>query len=224
MKIQVVLTFENWKVETLALIDCGAKGASYIERSFVEREGIPLRKLLKPIPILNVDGTKNKGGSIREYVDVEVEVRGRTRRVPLLVTSLGQETVILGYPWLRQENPNIDWKRQTLHWRKEEPYRIKHIQLTEPYEMIWDTSLAISTITGKLSEDAREAWMKTRMSHSQLFALEEEKKKLKPKEDIVPIEFHQYLDTVFSEREVGKLLPRSKYDHAIDMKPGYVPK
>jgi len=38
--------------------------------------------------------------------------------------------------------------------------------------------------------------MKTQMSHSQLFALEEEKKKIKPKEEIVPIEFHKYLDTV----------------------------
>ena len=66
--------------------------------------------------------------------------------------------------------------------------------------------------------------MKTRMTHSQLFALEEEKKKFKPKEEIVPIEFHKYLDTVFSEREVGKLPPRSKYDHPIDMKPGYTPK
>jgi len=48
------------------------------------------------------------------------------------------------------------------------------------------------------------------MSHSQLFTLEEEKKKIKPKEEIVLIEFHKYLNTVFSEREVGTLPPRSK--------------
>lgn len=35
-----------------------------------------------------------------------------------------------------------------------------------------------------------------RMSHSQLFALEEEKKKIRFKEEIVPKEFHKYLDTI----------------------------
>jgi len=94
----------------------------------------------------------------------------------------------------------------------------------EPFEEITDNSLVISVIRGKLTDGAREAWMKTRMSHSQLFALEEEKKKIKPKEEIVPIEFHKYLDTVFSEREVGTLPPRSKYDHKIDLKPGFIPK
>jgi hypothetical protein len=82
----------------------------------------------------------------------------------------------------------------------------------------------ISVINGKLTEEARETWVKSRMSHSQLFALEDEKKKEKPAKEIVPVEFHKYLDTVFSEREVGKLPSRSKYDHAIDMKPGFIPK
>ena len=62
------------------------------------------------------------------------------------------------------------------------------------------------------------------MSHSQLFRLQEEKKKQeKPKEEIVPKEFHKYLETVFSEREVGRLPPRSRYDHKIDLKEGFVP-
>ena len=62
------------------------------------------------------------------------------------------------------------------------------------------------------------------MSHSQLFGLQEEKKKQeKPKEEIVPKEFHEYLETVFSEREVGRLPPRSRYDHKIDLKEGFIP-
>ena len=62
------------------------------------------------------------------------------------------------------------------------------------------------------------------MSHSQLFGLQEEKKKQeKSKEEIVPKEFHEYLETVFSEREVGRLPPRSRYDHKIDLKEGFIP-
>lgn len=95
---------------------------------------------------------------------------------------------------------------------------------TEPFENITDNSLVISAITGKLTDETRETWMKTRMSHSELFALEGEKKKKRPKEEIIPVKFHKYLDTVFSEREVGKLPPRTKYDHKIDLKPGFEPK
>ena len=94
---------------------------------------------------------------------------------------------------------------------------------SEPFEDIINHSLIISAIEGKLTDEAREAWMKTQMTHSQLFALEE-KKKIKPAEEIVPKEFHKYLKTVFSEREVGTLPARSKYDHKINLKPGFEPK
>ena len=152
MKIQTYLEFGKQKVGTFALIDCGAKGASYVDHSFVTKHQIPRIRLKKTIPILNVDGTENQGGHIFNYVDVTIEVRGRKSKMPLLITSLGAETVILGYPWLRQENPNIDWKNKTLSWRKGESHRIKHIDMTEPFELIFDTSLAISAIKGKLTD------------------------------------------------------------------------
>jgi predicted aspartyl protease len=134
MKIRIFVTYDNRKVETPALIDCGAKGANYISRSFVNKCQIPLLKLSKPIPVLNVDGTENQDGAIQEYVDVLIEVKGRERRLSLLVTSLGRETVILGYPWLRQENPDINWETQTLQWRNEKPHRIKMIEAREQFE------------------------------------------------------------------------------------------
>ena len=89
MKIQIFVITKNQKVETQALIDCGAKGASYISRIFATRSKISLVPLKKTIPVLNVDGTENQDGAIREYVDVIVEVKGRERRLSLLVTSLG---------------------------------------------------------------------------------------------------------------------------------------
>lgn len=157
------------------LIDSGAKGASYIDKRFTKKENIPLHKLRKATSILNVNGMLNQGGSIEKYAKVTVLVQGQTSSVPLLVMTLGQETVILGYPWLRQENLIIDWRAQTITWRQEEPH---HINGQETFEDINEDSLVISTITEKMTNDARQDWMKTRMSHSQLFALEEEKAKM----------------------------------------------
>ena len=125
---------------------------------------------------------------------------------------------MLGYLWLKKENLNIDWEKQTLEWRKTDTF----IQLKIPTQTE-NQELVISYIKGTLTDQVREDWMKTRMSHSQLFTLEEEKAKIKPKEEIVPKEFHRFLNTVFSERPVGKLPPRMKYDHRIDLKPGFEP-
>ena len=62
MKTPIFITYGNRKVETLTLIDYGAKGASYIARSYAEKQQIPLLRLKKEIPILNVDGTENQDG------------------------------------------------------------------------------------------------------------------------------------------------------------------
>ena len=92
MKIGIsIITSDNRKVETIALIDSGAKGANFISRNFAERSKIPLLSLTKRIPVLNVDGTENQGGSIREYAEVTLKVQGRTCNVCLLITSLGRE-------------------------------------------------------------------------------------------------------------------------------------
>ena len=204
MKTPIILhTSVSKRVETTALINCGAKGANYISRKFALENHIPLIPLKKPIPVLNVDGTENQGGAIRERTFLYTTIKGRMNRISFLATTLGRETVILGYPWLLQENPIIDWVKQTLKWTKPSGDDIGTID-EEPFESIRDVSLVISTIQGKLMDDAKEAWAKTQMSHSQLFGLQEEKKKQEiPKEEIVPKEFYEYLETVFLEREVG---------------------
>jgi len=37
-----------------------------------------------------------------------------------LVTGLGKQEIILGLPWLKEENPDINWRKGTLTWREEE--------------------------------------------------------------------------------------------------------
>lgn len=78
MKIKISLTTtDGKKVETHALIDCGAKGANFVDQHFVKINKIPLYSLNRKIPVNNVDGTENKNGSISEYADVQLEMQGR---------------------------------------------------------------------------------------------------------------------------------------------------
>jgi len=36
-----------------------------------------------------------------------------------MITGLGKQKVILGFPWLQEENPEINWKSGTLTWKEE---------------------------------------------------------------------------------------------------------
>ena len=37
-----------------------------------------------------------------------------------MVMGLGKQKIILGYTWLRETNPIIDWQKGTLEWRRPE--------------------------------------------------------------------------------------------------------
>src|ERR1700677_4801347 len=91
-----------------SFLDCGASGL-FIDKQFVELNDITTRKLPRPIPIYNVDGTLNEGGTIKEAVDLIVSHGNHKERATFWVCSLGADRVILGLPWLRLHNPVINW-------------------------------------------------------------------------------------------------------------------
>ena len=37
--------------------------------------------------------------------------------IQLLVTGLGKQKILLGFPWLQKNNPLINWKTGTFQWQ-----------------------------------------------------------------------------------------------------------
>ena len=70
--------------------------------------GFKTHKLEKPLQVYNMDGTENKQGTIKYYVNLNLEINGRKITMELLVTRLGKERIILGFPWLQEQNPEIN--------------------------------------------------------------------------------------------------------------------
>ena len=66
-----------------------------------------------------MDGTENKRGTIKNYINIDTEINGRKIPIELLVTGLGKEQIILGFPWLNEYNPDINWRTGEFSWRKE---------------------------------------------------------------------------------------------------------
>ena len=64
---------------TPALVDCGATG-QFINQDYVWKHRLTTRKLTRPIPVFNVDGTWNEVGSIKEVVDAILRFEEHTEQ------------------------------------------------------------------------------------------------------------------------------------------------
>ena len=64
-----------------------------------------------------MDGTENKKGMIKNYVDLQFSLNGKEFQERFYVTGLGKQKVILGLPWLRKYNLEINWQTGKLEWR-----------------------------------------------------------------------------------------------------------
>ena len=204
--IKIVTEKNEETVETLALVDSGA-GGKFINQNFAKN--FKINKLDKPLKAYNVDGIENKRGTIRHYVDLKFIIGKRNFDEQLLVTGLGKQKIILGFPWLSEENPIIDWKTGQINWRNT-PVKPKiETKLNEDEHknqtlnpLKENTSHILSELINGLELDEIRINAKTNIAMD--LAIEENKKK----EDIlvkelVPEEYHEYLN-VFDENKANR--------------------
>jgi len=67
--------------------------------------------LSRNIPVFNVDGSPNEADQISKVVDVVLQYKTHSERMLLAVSRLGKQNLILGYDWLKDHNPKIDWEK-----------------------------------------------------------------------------------------------------------------
>ena len=96
-----------------ALINSGAT-ENFIDPQTVEQLRLPIRKLLHPRIIYNIDGTLNKAGSITHRCSLHIQFENTTKVVDFFITDLGHNRVILGFPFLQEFNPNINWEKGSI--------------------------------------------------------------------------------------------------------------
>src|SRR5260370_19730568 len=96
-----------------ALVDSRATD-NFMHPHFAKRMGIGTRELPNRRKIWNIDGTMNKGGYLTHYVDLDIQTKGIHKEMRFLLTDLGGEDLILGYPWLATFESKVTWKTATI--------------------------------------------------------------------------------------------------------------
>src|SRR6266568_8847773 len=114
MHIPVSIRTSNAMADIKVLVDSGATDC-FMSESFVRRMKLGKRPLQKPRKIWNIDNMANLAGEITHYIVLEVQTRGIRRNMQFLVTNIGNEDIILGYPWMAAFEPQFAWKNGVIN-------------------------------------------------------------------------------------------------------------
>jgi len=84
LEVPVTLFYEDRtsrisKVNTKALTDLGAEG-KFIDQNYARSLRIKQTALEEPIKVLNVDGTRNKQGTIMHFTEIDLQIGNQIKK------------------------------------------------------------------------------------------------------------------------------------------------
>jgi len=108
MSLKAYVHATHRRTKTPALLDSGVT-KNFMSLMYTKWLKLPFKCLLYEQPLLNVNGTMNKTGSLKYYVDLQVQTGTKCTNMHFFLMDLGHHRVILGYPWFAVNQPKIDW-------------------------------------------------------------------------------------------------------------------
>ena len=134
-------------------------------------------------------------GTITDFARLHLTVGEHSKEWDFLVTDIGPENVILGLPWLREANQQIDWASGVLD--VEAAQRPQRVDANRKLRRAW--------VRASLMEEGDELWMCAGYTYSQKIAEEQHKgKTAQSLDEIIPEDYRRYAN-VFSVEESHRL-------------------
>jgi hypothetical protein len=113
MKVPVSFCTLHAMADKNILVDSGATD-NFIHPKLLKRLGLGIQALDRPRKIWNIDRTTNCAGQLTSFVDLKVRTGSKEEKMRFLVTDLGNEDLILGYPWLATFEPQFNWRNSVV--------------------------------------------------------------------------------------------------------------
>jgi hypothetical protein len=212
MRVPVSIRTSYFMADKKALVDSGATD-NFMHPAFAKRMGLGLQKLPTPKKIFNIDNTSNKSGMITHFLDLKVQTNGINKEMRFLVTDIGHEEILLGYPWLATFEPKFQWRSAVIDERIL-PIIISSIN---PRSIKQQPVIA----TG-LSEDAKRSIVRQLETECHVRSVATDlaiEAGAEQKEAILPEEYKEFA-RLFNDEAADRFPPAREWDHAIDLKPG----
>ena len=125
MHIPVSIRTSNAMADIKALVDSGATDC-FMSENLVRRLKLGKRPLQRSQKIWNIDNTANQAGDITHYTTLEIQTGGVRKTIQFLITNIGNEDIILGYPWMAAFEPKFTWKHGVIN-EKELPVILRSV-------------------------------------------------------------------------------------------------
>ena len=114
MKVPVSFRTLHAMANKNILVDLGATN-NFIHTKLLKWLGLGAQALEWPQKIWNINRTTNWGGHLTHFVNLEVQMGKEEQNMCFLVTDLGNEDLILGYPWLSTFEPSFSWREGVIN-------------------------------------------------------------------------------------------------------------
>ena len=217
------------RITVEALLDNRATGL-VMSSEFARKKGFKLKKLERPMQVRNVDESFNRERPIENTVEVNIYYKGHVERMEIDVIGGQKWGVILGMPWLARHNPEIDWKTG----------EVKMTRCPEECGKQWRLVQGKSGWEKQKEEEAKEETEKRKEKKkkkkkkqkkgktvevrkiAEEWEIWDEEEKV-AKSEVEARKFHWDIK-VFGKKQLERMPTRKLWNHAIDVKEGFMPK
>ena len=110
MTLCVYLHSKSRRAESITLLDSGAT-ENFMSLDYAKYLQLPIKTLKEPWRLFNVDGTPNQAGNLKYYTNLTTWTGLQAWMLRYFLSDLGDNKVILGYPWFAAVQPKIDWAK-----------------------------------------------------------------------------------------------------------------
>ncbi len=198
IKTPVTIQTSQERVTKKALLDSGAT-ESFIHPWLAKKLALITYQLEKPRQVRNVDGTSNWLGKVTKEAKFQVFHESHCQIHHFLIADIGENDIILGYPFFEVANPIIDWPMGKVYGT---------LVLTEIRPMsVPDMRTKLQMIIGIIK----------RTNVAQQLAVDTLDKQEKTWQELVPKQYHKF-GSIFSEKDSERFPGMRKWDHVIDLK------
>jgi hypothetical protein len=223
LRIPTLLQSLHARAERQVLVDSGSTD-NFISHKLLKRMKIGTLELKHPCVIWNVDGTHNRSRMIKKFADLQVRCGDKVEQMKFLVTDLGDDEIILGYPWLAAFQPKLDWKNAVLD-ESMQPLVIKTLGLNLDEEVVqirtaWcKRAASLATPGEEIFLHRFEESKVQKTSTAAELAVKALPKEEKTWDQIVPPQYHKW-KKVFSEEEAKQFPQHQPWDITVDLVEG----
>jgi hypothetical protein len=190
MMLRIFLHSKSKRAKAVALLNSGAT-ENFMSLDYTKYLHLPIKTLKEPRKLFNVDRTPNCAGDLKYFTDLTTRTGMQSTTLRYFLSDLGDNKVILGYPWFTATQPKIDWAKGWIAY-DQLPIVLCAPNAAKARFLPCQSLVRRGILVSQKSEPRRS--------------------------DNILLQYQDYRD-VFEQRKEGKLPPSRPWDHAIELKP-----